>query len=229
MKKTARLLLAAIMCLALFGCSDNGFMKEKDIKTLEKNPTGTIVLSFNEDDSQQPRTFTLQFELYYDKAPITVTNFVKLVSDDFYDDTFCMSGNTADGSAYLNVDCYEDKEDENGNKSREQKTVDYYIKGEFSNNGWELNDKSHVFGALSMLTDSGYDTAGAYFSIILNEDSEHLDGYRAVFGKLTDIDSGFLQAFLKLGDISDYEFKIVSITVDTHGVDLGEPRKLKKD
>lgn len=225
MKKTALLLFAAMMCFVLFGCSDNGFMK--DIKQLEQNPTGTITLSITDDDSQT-QTFTLNFELYYEKAPITVTNFVKLVSDGFYNDTYCMSGSTTEGSAYLNVDSYELKEDENGNQSRERKTVDYFIKGEFSANGWEANDLKHNFGTLTMLAESDYDTAGAYFQIILNEDSEHLDGYRAAFGKLINIDSDFLSNYLRLNNVSNSDIKIISITVNTYGADLGNPKTIKK-
>src|SRR5690554_5609412 len=128
MKKIAAILIIVIvMSVSLFGCSsDDGFMEEKEILQID-NPTGTITVSFT-DDIQDIQTFTLNFELFYKKAPITVTNFVKLVKEGFYDDTFCHKGNTTPETAYLNVECYELDEEQ----KKVKKEIEYYIKGEFS-------------------------------------------------------------------------------------------------
>lgn len=79
----------------------------------------------------------IDVELDADTAPITVTNFVKLVQDNFYDgltfhriiDGFMIQGGDPKG-------------DGTGGADEE-------IKGEFSNNGVK-NDISHVRGTISM-------------------------------------------------------------------------------
>jgi peptidyl-prolyl cis-trans isomerase B (cyclophilin B) len=226
MKKfTATLFTLLLFSLSLFGCSDkSGFMDEKDILQLEKNPTGKITLSFK-DYIDELQTFELDFELFYSKAPITVTNFVKLVKEKFYDETYCIGGDTTEGSAYLNIDCYEEEDDD---KPMEQKETDYYIKGEFSSNGWDKNDIEHKIGVMTMLTDYGNDSASAYFQIILNDNSQSMDGNSAAFGFVT-LEGSFLAEYLKLGsNLNAHEFKIVSVTVNTHGADLGNPKTIKK-
>ncbi|MDD4003367.1 MAG: peptidylprolyl isomerase [Clostridia bacterium] len=224
MKKFTAMLFTVLLGLSLLGCSDKGgFMDEKDILQLEKNPTGKIILSF-ENDINETQTIELNFELFYSKAPITVTNFVKLVNDKFYDQTFCMGGDTTEGSAYLNIDCYEENGDD---KPMEQKEIDYNIKGEFSSNGWDKNDIEHKLGTMTMLSSSGNDSGSAYFQIILNDNSDSLDGSSAAFGSVT-LETSFLGEYLKLGNLSYHNFKIISITVDTYGIDLGNPKIIEK-
>ena len=111
---------------------------------------------------------SIEIELDADTAPITVTNFVKLAQDGFYDgltfwriiDGFMMQGGDPKG-------------DGTGG-------ADETIKGEFSSNGVK-NDISHVRGTISMARSSDPDSASSQFFIV-QSDSTHLDGDYAAFG-----------------------------------------------
>lgn len=114
----------------------------------------------------------IDVELDADAAPITVTNFVKLVQEGFYDgltfhrimDGFMMQGGDPLG---------------NGTGGSEET-----IKGEFSQNGVD-NDLSHTRGAISMARSSAPDSASSQFFIV-QSDSTFLDGQYAVFGYVTE-------------------------------------------
>lgn len=115
---------------------------------------------------------TIALELDADKAPITVTNFVKLAQEDFYDGlTFhrIMDGFMIQGGDPLG----------NGRGGSDET-----IKGEFKNNGVE-NDISHVRGVISMARSSLPDSASSQFFIV-QTDSTFLDGDYAGFGKVTE-------------------------------------------
>ncbi len=109
-------------------------------------------------------------ELYADKAPITVANFLKLVDEKFYDgltfhriiEGFMIQGGDPNG---------------NGTGGSEVK-----IKGEFKANGVE-NDLSHVRGVLSMARSNAYNSASSQF-FIMHADALYLDGQYAAFGKV---------------------------------------------
>ena len=115
---------------------------------------------------------TIEVELDADSAPVTVTNFVKLAQDGFYDgltfhriiDGFMIQGGDPNGDGTGGSD-------EN-------------IKGEFSNNGVE-NNISHVRGTISMARANNPDSASSQFFIV-HEDSTFLDGQYAAFGHVTD-------------------------------------------
>ena len=114
----------------------------------------------------------IDVELNADEAPITVTNFVKLAQEGFYDgltfhriiDGFMMQGGDPLG---------------NGTGGSEET-----IKGEFSDNGVE-NTLSHTKGAISMARSSNPDSASSQFFIV-QADSTFLDGQYAVFGYVTE-------------------------------------------
>lgn len=112
----------------------------------------------------------IQLELDADTAPITVTNFIKLVNEKHYDglkfhriiDDFMIQGGNGDSLG------------------RDADT----IKGEFSANGVE-NNISHVKGVISMARNSiSMDSASDQFFIV-DEDSTYLDGQYAAFGHVT--------------------------------------------
>ena len=115
---------------------------------------------------------TIKMELDADTAPLTVTNFVKLVQEDFYDgltfhrivNDFMMQGGDPEG---------------NGTGGAEET-----IKGEFSNNGVE-NEISHTKGVISMARSTDYDSASSQFFIV-QADSTFLDGDYAAFGHVTE-------------------------------------------
>ena len=111
-------------------------------------------------------------ELDADSAPITVTNFVNLARDGFYDgltfhrvmEGFMMQGGDPSGTGFGGSD-------EN-------------ITGEFSVNGIE-NNLSHTRGAISMARSQDYNSASSQFFIV-HQDSTFLDGQYAAFGYVTD-------------------------------------------
>ena len=114
---------------------------------------------------------TIDVELDADTAPITVTNFVKLAQEGFYDGlTFhrIMDGFMIQGG------------DPNGNGTGGS---DENIKGEFSNNGVE-NDISHTRGTISMARANDPDSGSSQFFIV-QSDSTFLDGDYAGFGHVT--------------------------------------------
>ena len=114
----------------------------------------------------------IDVELNADEAPITVTNFVKLAQEGFYDgltfhriiDGFMMQGGDPLG---------------NGTGGSEET-----IKGEFSDNGVE-NTLSHTKGAISMARSSNPDSASSQFFIV-PADSTFQDGQYAAFGYVTE-------------------------------------------
>lgn len=115
---------------------------------------------------------TIKLELDADTAPISVTNFVKLAKEGFYDGlTFhrIISGFMIQGG------------DPNGDGTGGSEET---IKGEFKDNGVE-NDISHVRGVISMARSMENDSASSQFFIV-HKDSTFLDGQYAGFGKVTD-------------------------------------------
>ena len=133
---------------------------------------------FGGDKEQQPIVVEIDVagygvitaELYPDKAPITVENFVSLARSGFYDGlTFhrIISGFMIQGGDPKG----------NGTGGSEQK-----IKGEFSANGVE-NDLKHERGVLSMARSSMPDSASSQF-FIMHEAAPHLDGQYAAFGRV---------------------------------------------
>ena len=115
---------------------------------------------------------TIYVELDADAAPITVTNFVKLAEEGFYDgvtfhrirEGFMMQGGDPSGTGM------------GGSKDT--------IVGEFASNGIE-NPLSHVRGAISMARATAPDSASSQFFIV-HEDSTFLDGDYAAFGYVTE-------------------------------------------
>lgn len=111
-------------------------------------------------------------ELYPEKAPKTVENFVKLVEDGFYDGLifhrvipgFMIQGGCPDGTGM-------------GGPG-------HTIPGEFSGNGFN-NDLKHDRGVLSMARAMDPNSAGSQFFIMVAK-APHLDGQYAAFGKITE-------------------------------------------
>lgn len=121
-------------------------------------------------------------ELDKSAAPKTVKNFVKLAKSGFYDgltfhriiEGFMMQGGCPNGNGTGG------KLDKNGKEIN--------IVGEFSKNGY-ANSISHERGVISMARSGGYpekdyyNTASSQFFIV-HQDSPHLDGSYAAFGRV---------------------------------------------
>ncbi len=115
----------------------------------------------------------IKLELDADVAPITVTNFVNLAKDGFYD-----------GLTFHRVvkDFMIQGGDPNGDSTGGSPNP---IKGEFEKNGVK-NDISHVRGVISMArTLSDMNSASSQFFIV-HKDALSLDGDYAAFGHVTD-------------------------------------------
>ena len=116
---------------------------------------------------------TMSAELYPDKAPKTVENFLKLANEKFFDGLIfhrVIKGFMIQGGGFT--------------EEMEHKETDS-IKGEFKANGFMQNDLKHTRGVLSMARTSDPDSASSQF-FVMHQDAPHLDAQYAGFGKLTD-------------------------------------------
>ena len=157
----------------------------------------------------------LKAELYPDKAPNTVNNFISLVSDGFYDGLIfhrVISGFMIQGGDPAGVGT--------GGPG-------YNIKGEFAINGFKGNDLKHERGVLSMARAMAPNSAGSQF-FIMHKNSSHLDGQYAAFGKLTD---GF-EVLDEIASVrTDWNDKpkipqvMRKVTVETFGIGYPKPVK----
>ncbi len=112
-------------------------------------------------------------ELYPDKAPKTVENFVNLVKSDFYNGLIfhrVIAGFMIQGGGY--DEQFEDRDTAS-------------IRGEFRANGFAQNDLKHTRGVLSMARTSNPNSASSQF-FVMHQNAPHLDGQYAGFGQLTD-------------------------------------------
>ncbi len=112
-------------------------------------------------------------ELYPDKAPITVENFLSLVESGFYKGVIfhrVIKGFMIQGGGMT--------------PEFEQKPAKA-IRGEFIANGYMANDLKHKRGTLSMARTSDPDSASSQF-FIMHEDAPHLDAQYAAFGQVID-------------------------------------------
>ena len=158
----------------------------------------------------------IEGELYPDKAPQSVYNFIDLCNHNFYDGLifhrvipgFMIQGGCPDGTGM-------------GGPG-------YCIKGEFKSNGFN-NDLRHSRGALSMARAQHPDSAGSQF-FIMHKDSPHLDGEYAAFGMVIegmDVVDAIASAPRNMMTNKPKKPQVMaSVTVDTKGVDYPEPEKL---
>ncbi|SHI22718.1 peptidyl-prolyl cis-trans isomerase B (cyclophilin B) [Sporobacter termitidis DSM 10068] len=158
---------------------------------------------------------TITAELYPDIAPNTVNNFISLIKKGFYDGLifhrvisgFMLQGGCPLGQGY-------------GDPG-------YSIKGEFSGNSFN-NTLKHTRGVLSMARSQNPNSAGSQF-FIMHEDSPHLDGQYAAFGKVTaglDVVDEIAAVKTDYNDRPATPQRMAKVTVDTQGVDYPEPEKV---
>ena len=154
----------------------------------------------------------IKAELYPDKAPNTVNNFLSLVQKGFYDGVifhrviagFMIQGGDPKGMGI-------------GGPG-------YCIKGEFSANGFK-NDLRHDRGVLSMARTMDPDSAGSQF-FIMTDPAPHLDGQYAAFGRVIE---GFETVDAIAAARTDYRDKPVvaqrmkKVTAETFGETYPQP------
>ena len=158
---------------------------------------------------------TFKAELYPEKAPNTVNNFLSLVNKGYYDGLIfhrVIAGFMIQGG------------DPNGTGTG---GPGYHIKGEFAANGFKQNDISHVRGVLSMARAQHPDSAGSQF-FVMHADADYLDGQYAAFGMVTEgietVDS-IARVKTDWSDRPYEEQKIKKITAETFGIVYEEPTK----
>ena len=150
--------------------------KAKDLGLTIKNPTKKVKVSGLKDlltgyydcEIKVKNYGSIKLKLDANIAPITVSNFVGLANDGFYNGlTFhrIIKGFMIQGG------------DPNGDGTGGSKQT---IKGEFSANGVDYPLK-HTRGVISMARSQSYDSASSQF-FIMHEDTSSLDGQYAAFG-----------------------------------------------
>jgi peptidyl-prolyl cis-trans isomerase B (cyclophilin B) len=167
-----------------------------------QNPIVTITM----DDGS-----VIRLELYPDKAPNTVANFVTLAQSGYYDGlifhrtspSFMIQGGCPDGNG-------------GGNPG-------YSIKGEFAENGFAQNDLKHERGVISMARSRHNDSAGSQFFICV-VDYPSLDNLYAAFGRVIEgietadsIASGPNTGGLEMRALEPRT--MTAVTVETFGVE----------
>jgi peptidyl-prolyl cis-trans isomerase B (cyclophilin B) len=158
---------------------------------------------------------TFKAELYPDKAPNTVNNFLALVQSGFYDgvifhrviEGFMIQGGDPKGTGM-------------GGPG-------YHIKGEFSGNGFKQNDLKHTRGVLSMARAMNPDSAGSQF-FVMHADAFYLDGQYAAFGRVIEGMDTVDEIATTKTDYNDrpYEIqKMKKVTAETFGTEYPSPVK----
>ena len=156
----------------------------------------------------------IKAELYPEIAPNTVNNFISLINKGFYNGVifhrvipgFMIQGGDPTGTGM-------------GGPG-------YSIKGEFTMNRFQNNLK-HDRGVLSMARTMAPNSAGSQF-FIMHENSPHLDGQYASFGKVIE----GIEVVDKIANVrTDRADKprqpqvMKKVTVETFGVEYAEPVK----
>lgn len=233
MKKTIIIIVCIILAIAIILL---GYGYARKMTEEVKNPIVTMEIA---------DYGTIKVELYPDVAPNTVTNFVNLVQDGYYDGLDfhrTIPGFMIQGGQNTGADA-----------------LDYCIPGEFVANGYKQNTLKHEKGVISMaradyssmgLAEEGYNSASDQF-FIMDETTASLDGYYAAFGRVIE----GMDVVEKIADVeviyrsdelaedeevpTDEEGNqiasdtpvnkpvITKMTVETFGVDYGEPETVE--
>ncbi len=182
---------------------------------------------------------TVKIELYPDEAPNTVKNFIKLINKGYYN-----------GLTFHRV---EQNLIQGGEKTGEESVESQYsINGEFKTNDFENNLKfergtlglarqdfslySYFYGLGDEVIKEGYNSGGAQF-FIMTQDESSFDGDYAAFGKVIE-GIEIVDAITEVETTTNVDEEtgettrtstpidppvIKSMTVETFGVDYGEP------
>ncbi|MDE6105153.1 MAG: peptidylprolyl isomerase [Clostridia bacterium] len=157
----------------------------------------------------------IKAELYPEKAPNTVNNFISLANSGFYDGLIfhrVICGFMIQGGDPAGVGT--------GGPG-------YYIKGEFALNGFLENDVKHERGVLSMARAMAPDSAGSQF-FIMHKNASHLDGQYAAFGKVIEgieVVDAIATVDTDWSDKPKTPQVMKKVTVDTFGEEYPEPAK----
>ena len=192
-------IIALILIVIVLGGIVYGYYKKQTLNA--QNPIVTMeVENFG----------TIKIELYPDKAPETVKNFVTLANNGFYNGLtfhrvvkdFMIQGGDPKGDGtggstfadlYNNSDENQTYKYSNGKEAKG--TDSYTIKGEFVANGYNNNTLNLEEGVLAMarndytsysptLSKESYDSSNSQFFIMTTNNHTNLSGYYTGFGKV---------------------------------------------
>lgn len=192
-------IIALILIVIVLGGIVYGYYKKQTLNP--KNPIVTMeVENFG----------TIKIELYPDKAPETVKNFVTLANNGFYNGLtfhrvvkdFMIQGGDPKGDGtggstfadlYNNSDENQTYKYSNGKEAKG--TDSYTIKGEFVANGYNNNTLNLEEGVLAMarndytsysptLSKESYNSSNSQFFIMTTNNHTNLSGYYTGFGKV---------------------------------------------
>lgn len=254
LKKLLPVALATATIFTLSGCVKNRDQKpdEGPVKH-EKNPIATMQVEYTNADGEK-KEGTVKIELFANEAPDTVSNFVNLVNNKFYDglkfhrivENFMIQGGdpVGDGTGSAKV-----SDIDKSVKKDSDEDYTYSIKGEFKGNNVENTTKFEA-GTIAMargdysqfgLAEDGYNSASCQF-FIMNTDNkqtiEYLQDNYAAFGKviegyeiIQDISKTKVVDNEDMGEKSKPEVapEIKSLTVDTFGEQYKMPKLINFD
>lgn len=225
-KKLALSIIALIFVLILGGFLAYGYYQKATYK-LQRPIVSMEIEGYG----------TIKMELYPDEAPNTVKNFIKLINEGYYN-----------GLTFHRV---EESLIQGGDKAGDGTgETELSINGEFLENGYDntLKFERGTIGLARMdytyyasmdasLVEKGYNSGYAQFFIMTQEQSA-FDGYYTAFGKVTEgieiVDEiTKLETTVETNEETGETTKttmpvnkpvIKSISVDTFGVQYGEPK-----
>ena len=210
--------IALILILVMLGGLVYGYYKKQNLNIA--NPVATLeVENFG----------TIKIELYPDLAPETVSNFITLANNGFYNNLtfhrvvkdFMIQGGdpSGDGTGSPTLADLYNNDDESAtykySDGQEAKSTDSYaIKGEFVANGYNKNTLNLTEGTIAMarndytsysatLSEESYNSASSQFFIMTSNDYTNLSGYYAGFGKV-------IEGMDVVKDIANVECKAAS-------------------
>ncbi|MBQ2758802.1 MAG: peptidylprolyl isomerase [Clostridia bacterium] len=215
MKKFVSVCLVLVLMLAVFSSCTANKSTEIDLSKYEEKGNPIAVIEMKDGGA-------IVIELYADKAPNTVKNFISLANSGFYNgltfhrviETFMIQGGDPKG---------------NGTGG-----PGYTIFGEFSDNDFDT-DLVHLRGSVSMARAGSYynpsayyNTAGSQFFICV-EDQPSLDGQYAVFGFVLegmDIVDEIVSVKTDGNDKPVKDVVMEKVYVETFGVEYAEPETI---
>lgn len=157
-RKEVKIGLAVIAVIVIIAGATLYFYSNKNNTTSNNQPAGNPIAVFN------TTLGTFKVELFEDKMPITVGNFVKLVNDGFYDGMIfhrIAANFMIQGGGYLPDGTHKDSP--------------------YGNIQFETSDVTHVDGAISMAS-TGAKVGGSNEFFICDGAQPGLDGNYAAFG-----------------------------------------------
>ena len=225
-KKIALSIIALVLVLILGGFLAYGYYQKAAYK-LQRPIVSMEIEGYG----------TIKMELYPDEAPNTVKNFIKLINEGYYN-----------GLTFHRV---EESLIQGGDKSGDGTgETELSINGEFSENGYDniLKFERGTVGLARMdytyyssmdasLIEEGYNSGYAQF-FIMAQDETAFDGYYTSFGKVIE-GIEIVDELTKLETVVETDEEtgettqttmpvnkpvIKSISVDTFGVEYGEPK-----